>query len=122
MRTVADWLLRIVLAFSFLYPPVNAWTNPFSWLGYIPHFATQLWPFGDFSLLHTFGALEIILAVWLLSGWRVWIPATLMGLILLVIVGTNIDQFEVLFRDVTIAGLAFAIALMHAPRHVKPLA
>lgn len=118
MRAVADWVLRIALAFSFLYPPVNAWGNPFSWLGYVPHFATQLWPFGDFSLLHTFGAVEIVLAAWLLSGWRVWIPATLMGLILLVIVGTNLDQFEVLFRDVSIAGLAFAVALMHAPRHI----
>jgi uncharacterized membrane protein YphA (DoxX/SURF4 family) len=121
MRKSADWLLRIALAFSFLYPPINAWTNPFSWSGYIAKFALAAWPWGDLSLLHTFGVAEIVLAVWLLSGWRIWIPATLMGLILVVIVATNPGQFEVLFRDLSIAGLAFGIAFFHSPRTVAHL-
>jgi len=116
MRTFAGLLLRAALAFSFLYPPIAAWFDPFTWLGYIPHFATALWPFGNIVLLHSFGVLEIILALWVLSGRKIFIPSVLMGFILLFIVVTNTDQFDVLFRDLTIAGVAFALALWNWPK------
>jgi hypothetical protein len=112
----ADWLLRIGVAFAFLYPPIDAWTNPFTWLGYVPAFAYALWPFSHFAFLHVFGVLEIILALWLLSGWRIYMPAALMGFLLLLIVVANPSQFEVIFRDLSIAVTAFALAYLHRPR------
>ena len=33
-----DWILRIGLAFAFLYPPLDAIVDPYSWLGYFPAF------------------------------------------------------------------------------------
>src|SRR4051812_42810767 len=110
MSRGADLVLGIALAFSLLYPPLSALGDSASWIGYIPSFVLALWPFSDVALLHTFGAIEIILALWILSGWRIWIPAALAALILLVIVATNTNQFIVLFRDLSIAGLAVGLA------------
>lgn len=118
----ADWLLRIGLAFAFLYPPVAAWSDPITWLGYVPSYAYVLWPgfLSHFVFLHTFGVVEIILALWLLSGWRIYIPAALMGFLLLLIVAANQSQFEVVFRDLSIAATAFALAYLHRPRTFAP--
>lgn len=116
MKKFGGLVLRVSLAFSFLYPPIAAWSDPFTWLGYIPRFVTVLWPFGNLSLLHTFGIVEIVLALWVLWGKRIHIPAALMCFILLFIVVTNVDQFDVLFRDLTIAGLALSVALWHWPK------
>jgi uncharacterized membrane protein YphA (DoxX/SURF4 family) len=112
MRKFAGLLLRASLAFSFLYPPIAAWSDPLTWVGYIPHFV----PFDHLILLHVFGVLEIILALWVLSGRKIFIPSILMGFILLFIVVTNTDQFDVLFRDLSIVGVAFAVALWNWPK------
>ncbi len=112
----ADFVLRLALAFSLLYPAVNAWFEPLSWIGYIPAFAAALWPFSNELLLHLFGAVEIALALWLLSGRRIAIPAAASAAILIFIVVTNPVQFEVLFRDISIAGIAIALALLHWKR------
>ncbi|MBP6860118.1 MAG: hypothetical protein KBC38_00960 [Candidatus Pacebacteria bacterium] len=112
----ADFVLRLALAFSLLYPAVHAWFEPLSWLGYIPALAAALWPFSNEVLLHLFGAVEIVLAFWLLSGRRIAVPAALSALILVFIVVTNPVQFEVLFRDLSIAGIAIALALLHWKR------
>ncbi|MFZ1987804.1 MAG: hypothetical protein WAV21_02100 [Minisyncoccia bacterium] len=113
-----DFLLRAGLALSFLYPPVAAWSDPFTWLGYIPSWTLDLWPFTDVSLLHLFGALEIILALWILSGRKIAVPSIICGLILVFIVATNPSQFEVLFRDLSIAALAFALAATHCQKKI----
>jgi hypothetical protein len=116
MRRFSGLLLRLSLAFAFLYPPIAAWSDPFTWLGYIPHFVTQLWPLSNLVLLHTFGVVEIVLALWLVWGRRAHIPAAVMCFLLLFIVVTNLDQLDVLFRDIALAGLALALALMYWPR------
>jgi uncharacterized membrane protein YphA (DoxX/SURF4 family) len=116
MRKYAGLLLRAALAFSFLYPPIAAWSDPFTWLGYIPHFVTAFWPFSNLLLLHTFGIVEIILALWILSGRKIYIPCALAAFILLFIVVTNTDQFDVLFRDLSIAALAVSLAIRNWPK------
>ncbi len=116
MKKFGYLLLRAALAFSFIYPPVAAWFDPFTWLGYIPHFVTVIWPLSNMSLLHTFGIVEIILALWVLWGKKIVIPCAFMGFILLFIVVTNVDQFDTLFRDLTIAALAFALVLWNWPK------
>lgn len=116
MNRIPDFLLRLALAFAFLYPPISAWFNPLNWVGYIPAFAYIFWPFDHFLFLHLFGVAEIVLALWVLSGWRIAIPSTIMGVLLIVIVLTNWSEMDVVFRDVTIAGLAFALAWLHLPK------
>ena len=70
----------------------------------------------DLVLLHAFGAVEILIGLWILSGYKIFIPALLATVMLLGIVTFNFSQFDVLFRDVTIACLTLSLALMHWPK------
>lgn len=112
----SDLLLRLATAFAFLYPPLDAFLNPFSWVGYVPAFMRGVVP--EMVLLHGFGIIEIILAVWILSGRRIFAPALAATVILLTIVAFNLNDFEVLFRDLSLAGMTLALAVMHY--HPRP--
>lgn len=102
-------LLRIGLAFAFLYPPIDAIFEPYSWEGYFPAFLRHL-PIDPLLLLHGFGVIEVVIAAWILYGKHLRIPATLAGLMLVAIVAFNSADFPVLFRDLAIAMMAFALA------------
>jgi uncharacterized membrane protein YphA (DoxX/SURF4 family) len=106
-----EQLLRLALAFAFLYPPLAAISDPYSWVGYFPTFLSDLVAPHQLLLLHTFGAIEVILGLWILLGRRIRIPALLMAVLLLLIVATNAAQFDVLFRDVALALAAVALAV-----------
>lgn len=115
---VADLILRASVAISFLYPPYAALRDPDGWVGYFPQFVSG---FGnEIFLLHTFGAVEVVLGLWILSGWRIAYPALAASALLVAIVAFNLAQFEVLFRDLAIALAALALALLHWPRAAKP--
>lgn len=103
-----ELLLRLSVAFAFIYPPLAAIRDPYAWLGYFPTFlpATEL-------MLHSFGVIEIALALWILIGKRIAIPSVVAGLLLLSIVIANPLQFDILFRDVSIALACFALAGLH---------
>src|SRR3989344_3175185 len=109
---LTELLLRLAVAFSFAYPAISAVFDPESWLGYFPAFLPP-----SLLLLHAFGALEIVIALWILFGKRVWIPSALAALILLAIVAFNGAQFDILFRDVAIALAALSLAWLHHPKH-----
>lgn len=118
----SEWLLRIAVAFAFAYPAIDEIFDPASWLGYFPHFILATYDaligvplkLSEVVLLHTFGLFEVALALWVLIGTRVRIPAVIMALVLFAIVGFNLDpsNFSVLFRDVSIALAALALASM----------
>ncbi len=107
---LAHGMLRAGAAFAFLYPPVRAISDPVSWFGYFPHFVRAL-PIDPLVLLHAFGIIEVILAVWILSGWRIRFPAIIATLMLCSIVVFNIAQIDVVFRDLSIALMTFALAV-----------
>jgi uncharacterized membrane protein YphA (DoxX/SURF4 family) len=108
---LADFVLRAGLAFAFLYPPYAAWKDPPAWLAYFPPFMHGWVP--PEILLHSFGALEVLLAIWILSGWRIFWPCIIAAAMLLGIVLFNTPEFSVLFRDLSIAAMALALAFMH---------
>jgi hypothetical protein len=110
---LAHLALRIGAAVAFLYPPLAAIGDPASWEGYFPHFVRAL-PVDTLYLLHGFGLIEVVLAFWVLSGWRIRLPAALMTLILAAIVVFNFGDIAVLFRDISIACLTLALALSPA--------
>lgn len=115
----AHLLLRASVAFAFVYPAVTGWWEPYTWLGYMPAFARDIAAsvgVGELVLLHLFGAVEIVLALWILSGWKIFWPSLAAAALLLGIVVFNPAEFPILFRDLSIAGLALALALMHLPR------
>lgn len=106
---ISNVLLRIGIAFAFLYPPINALSNPDSWIGYFPKFLRGIAP--DAVMLHSFGLIEIVIAIWILSGKKIFLPSLIAATMLLSIVFFNLNNFEVLFRDVAIAMMALALAL-----------
>jgi hypothetical protein len=107
-----ELLLRIGVAFSFIYPPISAFINPYSWVGYIPEFMNVL-PIESVVLLHVFGIFEIIIGVWLLFGKRIFIPSILATLFLALVVGFNWTQMDVLFRDIPILLMAACLTLLY---------
>ena len=110
----SNLILRVGVAFAFLYPPIDALFNPDSWIGYFPqfvHLATQSFGVPDMLLLHGFGVVEVIIAVWILSGWKIFYPAAAAAALLAAIVVFNLSQFEILFRDLSIAAAAAALAV-----------
>lgn len=107
-------VLRAGVAFAFLYPPINALWNPESWIGYFPPWAFGYVP--DLVLLHSFGVVEVIIALWILSGWRIFWPSLLATVMLLGIVVVDYYNFEVLFRDLSIAAASLSLALSEVQR------
>lgn len=113
---LADILLRVAVAFAFLYPPFNALPNPEAWVGYFPQFVAGL---GDpVLLLHIFGIVEVGIALWILSGVKIWLPCIAAAALLVGIVAFNASEFQVLFRDLPIAAAALALAIIHSPRKI----
>ena len=110
----AHLVLRLGVAFSFLYPPFAALRDPLSWVGYFPDFVRAL-PVDTLLLLHTFGVVEVVIALWLISGWKTRFPAALAVLVLIAIVALNLNQFDILFRDLTIVAAALTLVLWSAP-------
>ncbi|MGE5541055.1 MAG: hypothetical protein ACM3TU_02095 [Bacillota bacterium] len=108
--SLSELLLRAALTLSFLFPPIDALFDPYSWVGYFPTALSDLVAPHQLILLHTFGILEIALALWLLFSRRARIPALIMAVILLAIVAANTAQLSVLFRDVALALVALALA------------
>ena len=108
--TLAHLALRAGVALAFLYPPINALFDPYAWIGYFPPFVKGFIP--DITLLHIFGAVEVILALWILSGWRIFWPSLAGASMLLGIVAFNLPNFQVLFRDISIAAMSFALAMV----------
>lgn len=109
-----DWLLRIGVAFAFLYPPISALVNPLAWIGFLPLFVTNIFP-NAIILLYTFGIVEVIVGLWILSGKNIFIPSTVAVLILAGIIAFNFSQMDVLFRDVSILLMALALMLSSKP-------
>src|SRR3989344_9215937 len=107
---IVDWILRIGVAFAFLYPPINALTDPYAWIGYFPLFVKGYVP--DLVLLDAFGVVEVVIALWILSGWRIFWPSLAAAAMLLAIVVFNPNNFQVLFRDISLAAMALALAVI----------
>ncbi len=114
---IAEWVLRAGVAFAFLYPPINAFSDPVSWIGYFPSFVHGYVP--DEVLLHGFGAVEIILALWILSGWKIIWPCFIAAAMLVAIVAFNLPQLQILFRDLSIAAMAVGLGLLQVERQRK---
>lgn len=105
----AHLILRIGLAFAF-YPAIAELSDPQSWFGYFPRFIRDL-PLDPTLLLNGFGVIEVIIALWILSGYKIRIPALFAAALLIAIVGFNGGAFDVVFRDLSIASIALALAL-----------
>lgn len=103
-------ILRVSLAFAFLYPAISGFFSPFTWIGYFPSFLLDTFP--QMVLLYVFGVFEILLAIWILSGWKSLYANIIAIFMLLAIVLFNLSQFSVLFRDLVIIAIPVSIILL----------
>ena len=106
---VANFLLRLGVAFAFLYPAINAALDPPAGFCYFPQFLRGLAP--EPVLLHGFGLVEVVIALWILSGKKIFWPSAAATVILLAIVFFDFADFQVVFRDLSIAAAAAALAV-----------
>ena len=114
---IAKFLLRVGLAFVFSYAAIKMYFSPNNFLNYIPQFVSSILTLSQFLLI--LGVYELILTVWLLSGWKVYIAAIIAAVFLASVTILNIDMFYVLFRNVSICLSALALAILEWPPKVK---
>lgn len=113
-QEASDLLLRLGTALALLYPSIDRFFNPFAWIGYVPSFLGSILP--EEVVLHFFGIVGIVLAVWILSGKNIFWPSVLATILLVANVMLNGSEFHVLFRDLAISAMTLALAVMHRPR------
>lgn len=120
MRTAQEKLvekvLRIAVAFSFIYPPISAFFNPYAWVGYFPSYLLDLNFIDSLTLLHIFGVTELCIGIWILFGKRIFIPSLLASVFLFAIIVFNLAQIDVLFRDIPILLMALLLCLIDIQR------
>ena len=112
-------VLRIAVAFAFLYPPIAAFFNPDGWVWFVPTFVATVMPLTVF--LHLFGVGEIMIALGILFMKNPFYPALAAAGVLagIVIVDTVMEgsfdwaMFDVVFRDISILLAAVALMLLH---------
>lgn len=102
-------LLRIGIAVVFLYAAVAATLQPFNWIGYIPPVLRAIFP-ADL-LLMGFSGFQVLLALWVLSGWKTLYAASLAAITFVAILVVNIGQIDIVFRDIAIFFAAVALAV-----------
>lgn len=107
---LAGWLLRLGLAFVFLYAAISAFRHPYEWVGYLPTFFAK--SFAATTVLRAFEVVEILLAIWLLSGRYLRYAGLLAAAMLVGIVVLNPTQLIITFRDVGLALTALALAAL----------
>jgi len=100
-------ILRIALAFVFLYASISSFVSPSDWIGYMPKFMRGIVP--DQLLLAGFSIYELGLALWLLSGLYAKYAALLTAATLAGIVALNPALLPITFRDVGLMIAAVAL-------------
>ncbi len=112
-----SFILRIGIAFVFTYPSIAAVVDPASWIGYFPAFLRNNIPQIPLSL--SFAAFELILAVWIISGKKIFIPSVLTSMLLVGIIVFNFNEFHILFRNVAILSATIALAIhSYSAKHI----
>lgn len=102
-------LLRLSIASVFLYAAISATLQPDNWIWYIPQVFRDMFP-GDL-LLKGFSLGQFVLSVWLLSGKKTFLAASLASLTILGIIAANYKDLDIFFRDFAIFFAALALAV-----------
>ncbi len=108
---LASFFLRVGLAIPFLYAAISATLQPEAWVGFIPFFLRNLVP--ESLLLGAHSLLNVILALWLLSGWKTKYAAGLATLALAVIIVVNLVALDIIFRDIGLMLAALSLYVLH---------
>ena len=107
----ADRLLRIAIAFFFLYPAIDGFFHPDTWIGYFPPMMASM--ASSAVVVGVWGVIEVVLAFWMLFGKNIKIPSILTGILAVGIVVANPSEFPVIFRDLSLGAVSFALAIKY---------
>lgn len=110
MNTKAHIILKLGVAFAFLYSAVSSLVDPSAWIGFAPQWIEIVLPKELFLMF--FSLFEIALAGALLILKRPFYPAILAAATLFGIVLFNIGALDIVFRDISIGLAALALAMM----------
>ena len=102
-------LIRLGLAFVFLWAAVFMTFYPEKYIHYFPQFMRDLVP--GYLLLHVFAVFEVILSFFLIIGRFTFIAAIISFLTMLSLTMVNLGEFPVLFRNVSIILSALALVI-----------
>lgn len=103
-------LLRIGVAFPFLYVALNSLFSPNLWTSFVPTFITNLIPVQFFmaGLL----VMHFVLVLWLLSGFMVEYACLIVVIFMSGIIIFDFSALTIVFRDISILFAALALGLM----------
>lgn len=110
MNNRAILIIKIAVAFSFIYPAVASLIAPTSWVGFIPDWTSYIISKESFLLL--FSIFQIVLGVSILFLKKIFYPSITAAFILFSIVIFNIGTMDIVFRDISIGLIAIALAIM----------
>ncbi len=105
-------LLRSGIAFSFIYAAVAAFFDPLSWIGFFPSFLLKIFPADAIFMLYMFSISEILIAIWILVGQNTRIPSMLASIYLALIIISNFQLMDIVFRDISILAMTLALATL----------
>ena len=107
-KYLVSFFLRTGLGIVFLYAGVSCLIYPDIWVSFIPSFIYSV--FTEKIFLTIYSIFQIILALWLFSGYKPYAASILTALTLILIIVFNIQSLDLIFRDIAI--LFAALALM----------
>jgi uncharacterized membrane protein YphA (DoxX/SURF4 family) len=113
-QKLSQILLRISIASVFMYAGVAGLIAPYNWIGYIPLVLRDM--FSPQLLLFFFSIFEVLLALWVLSGWKTFFSSGIAAMVLLAIITANFNQLDILFRDFAIFFAAGALLVSSFPK------
>lgn len=106
-------LLRVGLAFTLLFAGIDSFLNTKDWLWFVPTWVEKFGITTELAL-HAHAAVEIILGLLLLSGWKLRWAAAIVAMDMLVIIfanGWSRALFLTTFRDVGLFFTAVYLAV-----------
>ena len=94
-------ILRVCLAFSFIYVAISSFISPQNWVGFLPEFLPGNFITENYFLL-SFSIFELILGVWLLSNKKIYYASIVSSVVLFGIIIFNLGAMDIIFRDVSL--------------------
>lgn len=107
------------MAFTFLYASISAFINPDPWLAYFPEFLRNT--FSESFLLSTWGTGELVIGIWLISGYQIFIPSLLSAILMIGIFVFDFESLPITFRNVCILCTSISLAIMTCPPYLLRL-
>jgi uncharacterized membrane protein YphA (DoxX/SURF4 family) len=111
----SDVILRLGLAFVFIYAAISGFQHPEAWVGFVPHFVTNF--ISAKTFLDVFGVFQLILALALVTGKYIRYTAALSFLAITGLLVFNLNSLIVTFRDVGLACMALALFVGNPTNH-----